>query len=270
MRAGRAPHRTDPRAALARCPRQRGRVPPPLAEPTGAGPAGHGQGGHTDKKEHRTDEKAHTPPPSSLPQYSQANTNQIRPQKAPPHQPAPGAGDLRGIPPLRGAPAGAPPPSSSLPRAALTSGERGQAEGPPLCRCRAAAARRGEAHFHFLWGSFFAVPCRAVRSRAASASPGTPPRPPLAAASPRSEGRKGCEAVPSCRAGRGRLSRHRPASLPAGAARGPRGGSEQTPRSPAATPPNPSCIPLPPFAVLTCHARGSLVPAAKGCCFFGA
>lgn len=179
-----------------------------------------------------------------------------------------------GHPPLRCAPA-VPPPPSSLPPSRGRHSPRGDAAGPggrlSAVPCRAGAARRGEAHFHFLPGSFFTAPSRAEPRRLYLPRHSSPPAPRRRLPAMRSEAER-CGAVPSCRAGRGRLSRHCPAPVPAGAARGRRGGPGQAPRTPAGTPPNPSRIPLPPFAALTCRARSSHGPAghaAKGCCFFG-
>lgn len=173
------------------------------------------------------------------------------------------------MPPLRCAPPG--PRAALLPPSRGRHSPRGNEAGPgrpPLCRCRAAEARRGEARFHFLWRSFFAAPSYAEPRRLCLPRHSSLPAPRRRLPAKRSEV-KGCETVPSwraCRAGQGRLSRHRPALLPAGALR------RRHPRSPAGTAPNPACIPLPSFAALTCRARGPRGPAghaAKGCCCFG-
>lgn len=126
------------------------------------------------------------------------------------------------MPPLLCAPAG--PRAALLPPSRGRHSPRGNEAGPgrpPLCRCRAAEARRGEARFHFLWRSFFAAPSCAEPRRLCLPRHSSLPAPRRRLPAKRSEG-KGCETVPSCRAcraGQRRLSRHRPALLPAGALR---------------------------------------------------
>lgn len=153
----------------------------------------------------------------------------------------------------------APPPSSlppSLPRAALTSGGRDR-PGGRLC-AGSGQRRRGGARHTSTFSEGLSLPCRAEPSRAASASPGTPPRPPLAAASPRcgAQGRDAerREAMRSRPQPPGRPGAALPAPpRPARYLPGQPGGTERFRRQPA--PPSPSCIPVPPFAALTCRAR---------------
>lgn len=174
----------------------------------------------------------HRHPPPSLPSYSQETTSQSRPQNAPPHQPAPGTGDPRGISPLRCAPAG-PPPPFSLPRAALTSGGR-----------LSAGAGRGTLPLSL--GVFLcrAVPSRCEPRRLCLPRHSSPPAPRRRLPAMRSEGRrreaKGRDAkrCPAAGPAWGRLSRHRPAPLPAGAAQGRHNAPQR--RSPVAS----FCLPL--------------------------